>query len=175
MDEGSTSAKRDIPSHRISHACENCRAKRIRCSGDRPVCQPCQESNTPCVYGFARGDRRRSLLDALEEHTGSISSPVSSKKAKQLPPLKTDLDDDIDADGALSDENVDDADEHTTTESSITSPSQTTTQGSKPPTQKSKGKSRQLPGRRARISSACLECKKRRRKVRADKQYGNFI
>ncbi|KAH7072463.1 fungal-specific transcription factor domain-containing protein [Paraphoma chrysanthemicola] len=35
---------------RIRQACQNCRRKKTRCSGDRPVCAMCQRLQQECVY-----------------------------------------------------------------------------------------------------------------------------
>jgi hypothetical protein len=40
---------------RVSRACENCRDQKVKCSGQRPTCQRCQESGIQCSYG----DRKR--------------------------------------------------------------------------------------------------------------------
>ncbi|KAJ0417004.1 fungal-specific transcription factor domain-containing protein [Aspergillus carlsbadensis] len=43
---------------RVSRACENCRDQKVKCSGQRPTCQRCQESGIQCSYG----DRKREKM-----------------------------------------------------------------------------------------------------------------
>ena len=43
--------------HRVSHACEPCRHRKTKCSGERPQCKHCQDFRLPCVY--ADGKRIR--------------------------------------------------------------------------------------------------------------------
>ncbi|KAL3467401.1 fungal-specific transcription factor domain-containing protein [Aspergillus heterothallicus] len=43
---------------RVSRACESCRDQKVKCSGQRPTCQRCQESGTQCSYG----DRKREKM-----------------------------------------------------------------------------------------------------------------
>ncbi|KAI9373580.1 fungal-specific transcription factor domain-containing protein [Aspergillus egyptiacus] len=43
---------------RVSRACEICRDQKVKCSGQRPTCQRCQESGIQCSYG----DRKREKL-----------------------------------------------------------------------------------------------------------------
>ncbi|KAL4874107.1 hypothetical protein BDV12DRAFT_181955 [Aspergillus spectabilis] len=43
---------------RVSRACEHCRDQKVKCSGQRPACQRCQESGVHCSYG----DRKREKL-----------------------------------------------------------------------------------------------------------------
>ncbi|KAL3476266.1 fungal-specific transcription factor domain-containing protein [Aspergillus californicus] len=48
-----------VPSRgRVSRACENCRDQKVKCSGQRPTCQRCQESGIQCSYA----DRKREKL-----------------------------------------------------------------------------------------------------------------
>lgn len=45
--------------HRVSHACEPCRYRKTKCSGERPQCKHCQDFKIPCVYA----DRKRTRID----------------------------------------------------------------------------------------------------------------
>ncbi|KAJ5840138.1 uncharacterized protein N7525_005326 [Penicillium rubens] len=45
-------------SGRVSRACENCREQKAKCSGHRPACHRCLDSNVPCSYG----DRKREKM-----------------------------------------------------------------------------------------------------------------
>ena len=45
--------------HRVTHACEPCRQRKTKCSGDRPICQHCQDFKLPCIYADGKRDRTR--------------------------------------------------------------------------------------------------------------------
>ncbi|OUM60447.1 hypothetical protein PIROE2DRAFT_63139 [Piromyces sp. E2] len=42
--------KKESKRKKVSQACENCRKKRRKCSGDRPKCITCQQNNYICYY-----------------------------------------------------------------------------------------------------------------------------
>lgn len=45
--------------HRVSHACEPCRHRKTKCSGERPVCKHCEDFKINCVYADGKRDRVR--------------------------------------------------------------------------------------------------------------------
>lgn len=45
--------------HRISHACEPCRSRKTKCSGERPACGHCREHGLVCAYGDGKRDRAK--------------------------------------------------------------------------------------------------------------------
>ena len=45
--------------HRVSHACEPCRSRKTKCSGERPVCTHCKEYSLCCVYADGKRDRAK--------------------------------------------------------------------------------------------------------------------
>lgn len=45
--------------HRVAHACEPCRKRKTKCSGERPVCKHCEESQIICAYADGKRDRTR--------------------------------------------------------------------------------------------------------------------
>jgi hypothetical protein len=47
---------------RVGHACESCREQKTKCSGDRPVCQRCQELGLTCLYGDRKRERTAKSL-----------------------------------------------------------------------------------------------------------------
>lgn len=56
---------------RVSRACHNCRKQKNKCSGHRPSCLRCQESNVLCVYVDGKRERNaRSevLLDVVAQN-----------------------------------------------------------------------------------------------------------
>ena len=51
---------------RVSHACEPCRARKTKCSGERPTCAHCIEYKLTCVYADGKRDRvKRFVLERL--------------------------------------------------------------------------------------------------------------
>lgn len=45
--------------NRVAHACESCRQRKSKCSGERPRCQHCEAFNLPCVYVDGKRDKTR--------------------------------------------------------------------------------------------------------------------
>ncbi|KAL8724905.1 MAG: hypothetical protein Q9181_006626 [Wetmoreana brouardii] len=45
--------------HRVSHACEPCRQRKTKCSGERPVCKHCEDFKIQCVYEDGKRDRTK--------------------------------------------------------------------------------------------------------------------
>lgn len=43
--------------HRVTHACEPCRHRKTKCSGERPVCRHCQDFKIQCYYADGKRDR----------------------------------------------------------------------------------------------------------------------
>ena len=51
--------------NRVAHACEPCRQRKTKCSGERPRCQHCEDFKLQCVY--ADGKRDRTMKQVLVE------------------------------------------------------------------------------------------------------------
>lgn len=43
--------------HRVTHACEPCRNRKTKCSGERPACRHCQDFKIQCYYADGKRDR----------------------------------------------------------------------------------------------------------------------
>lgn len=43
--------------HRVTHACEPCRHRKTKCSGERPVCRHCADFKITCFYADGKRDR----------------------------------------------------------------------------------------------------------------------
>ena len=191
---------------RSSQACERCRIKRIRCSGDNP-CQRCEQQGAECVFGFGRGDRKKVILNAIGEPGPSslhyyqwpesaglfaassslASSPRASRSMStslsagrrrsvgQSPGYTAEASastvsemDGVDGDVKQEDmKEESDFDLDDLTDSSLASPVDVTSIKSESGSKRAKAKSRGK-GRKTRISSACMECKKRRRRCTGD-------
>ncbi|KAL4912639.1 hypothetical protein BDW62DRAFT_206290 [Aspergillus aurantiobrunneus] len=82
-----------IPNWRIPKACQECRQRKIRCSGDNP-CKTCQLRRTPCVYREVIRQRRKKNQDPQDSsHPGQrpkaegSSRPESLQSHREEPPL----------------------------------------------------------------------------------------
>lgn len=45
--------------HRVMHACEPCRSRKTKCSGEKPTCKHCQDFKVVCVYADGKRDRAK--------------------------------------------------------------------------------------------------------------------
>ena len=54
-----TGPSRSGDKHRISHACEPCRSRKTKCSGEKPKCRHCQECQIECIYGDGKRDKAK--------------------------------------------------------------------------------------------------------------------
>lgn len=45
--------------HRVTHACEPCRQRKTKCSGDRPICKHCADFKIQCYYADGKRDRAK--------------------------------------------------------------------------------------------------------------------
>jgi hypothetical protein len=48
--------------HRVNHACEPCRQRKTKCSGERPVCTHCQDFKIACFYADGKRDRAKKYV-----------------------------------------------------------------------------------------------------------------
>lgn len=62
-------ARKRQPSARISAACEACKKRKTKCSGQPPPCQMCEQLDTPCVIDLALDMRRRTALQRTIEES----------------------------------------------------------------------------------------------------------
>ncbi|KAL8892732.1 MAG: hypothetical protein Q9192_005576 [Flavoplaca navasiana] len=51
--------------HRVTHACEPCRQRKTKCSGERPVCKHCEDFNILCIYEDGKRDRTRKEYNTM--------------------------------------------------------------------------------------------------------------
>lgn len=56
LESGEGSAKSG-GKHRVTHACEPCRHRKTKCSGERPACRHCQDFKIQCYYADGKRDR----------------------------------------------------------------------------------------------------------------------
>jgi len=48
--------------NRVPHACEPCRHKKTKCSGDRPSCKHCEDFGLECTYGDGKRDKTKKYV-----------------------------------------------------------------------------------------------------------------
>ncbi|KAA6409416.1 MAG: hypothetical protein FRX48_06969 [Lasallia pustulata] len=58
--------------HRVSHACEPCRHRKTKCSGDQPSCKHCEDFKITCTYADGKRDR-------VKRELGSMASKVEDR------------------------------------------------------------------------------------------------
>lgn len=51
---------------RTNHACEPCRSRKTKCSGERPTCKHCRQFNITCIYADGKRDRARRHQEEME-------------------------------------------------------------------------------------------------------------
>jgi Fungal Zn(2)-Cys(6) binuclear cluster domain len=185
MDVDTDSSSPNQSVQRIARACERCRHKHVRCSGHTP-CIRCQKDGEECIYGYPRGARKKSILTAIDEHNNSrqdasqpprlVVATGDTSTSPQLSNSKLDVPMQILSSKDASSVNTStrsqsrevgfDEQENEdvvciATDSSVSSLLDVSLRDQEP--------KQRLPtrarARKTRISSACLECKKRRRKV----------
>lgn len=63
IDADGGEAQRSGGRHRVNHACEPCRHRKTKCSGERPVCRHCQDFKITCFYADGKRDRVKKYVD----------------------------------------------------------------------------------------------------------------
>jgi hypothetical protein len=53
--------------HRVNHACEPCRQRKTKCSGERPVCRHCQDFKIQCLYADGKRDRVKKQFGSMTD------------------------------------------------------------------------------------------------------------
>ena len=73
-DDGSESAR--------VGACSNCRSRKIKCSGDRPICKTCAKNNQECDYPLHISRKRKGKSEA--DKTGASASKRRQSSVNDL-------------------------------------------------------------------------------------------
>ncbi|KAF7592509.1 hypothetical protein BBP40_012799 [Aspergillus hancockii] len=78
-------------SRRVPLACESCRARKTKCSGDTPICRQCKELRVTCKYPASWRERTKGQLDSLstkaeayEKLLRDIGNVVDGRTAEQI-------------------------------------------------------------------------------------------
>lgn len=59
-EEGTSTAGSPVgEKHRVTHACEPCRHRKTKCSGELPTCKHCEDCKITCHYADGKRDRTR--------------------------------------------------------------------------------------------------------------------
>lgn len=61
-------------SRRVPLACESCRARKTKCSGDTPVCRQCKELRVECKYPVSWRERTKGELKSLSAKTNEYEA-----------------------------------------------------------------------------------------------------
>ncbi|KAF5646893.1 zn 2cys6 transcription factor [Fusarium sp. NRRL 25303] len=69
-----------FPVQRIAQACLQCRRKKCRCTGDRPVCGQCGRLNIDCVYPVEAPRRLAPRQQRIHSASIAIADPETSRQ-----------------------------------------------------------------------------------------------
>ena len=58
-DSGPGGGTKSAGRHRVMHACEPCRSRKTKCSGEKPACKHCQDFKVSCIYADGKRDRAK--------------------------------------------------------------------------------------------------------------------
>ncbi|KAK7178540.1 fungal specific transcription factor [Paraphaeosphaeria sporulosa] len=61
-DHDSRSPQNERSGHRVQKACNNCRKRKVRCTGEQPHCQKCVDQHMSCLYLQTRRDRLKEFV-----------------------------------------------------------------------------------------------------------------
>ncbi|KAL4912810.1 hypothetical protein BDW62DRAFT_193721 [Aspergillus aurantiobrunneus] len=83
--------KRTIRSH-TSRACEQCRQRKTKCSGDRPTCKSCVTNQAPCAYTDGKREQLRITLEKYRKALNSMSKRLGEPPEELLETLVREYD-----------------------------------------------------------------------------------
>ncbi|KAJ5808196.1 hypothetical protein N7474_009465 [Penicillium riverlandense] len=76
---------------RVPRACESCRQRKTKCSGDTPVCRQCRELRVTCQYPVGWKERTKKQVERLSEKAADyenllkdLGSMVETKAAERI-------------------------------------------------------------------------------------------
>ncbi|KAG9302744.1 hypothetical protein G9A89_009521 [Geosiphon pyriformis] len=80
--------KTPVKRKRLTQACDACRKKKVKCSGEKPTCQNCQRLSTACTYIPSTKKRgpRVGLVESLEKRLQQMEKLLQPLKHKGLVP-----------------------------------------------------------------------------------------
>ena len=65
--------------HQAPQACNNCRKRKVKCTGERPPCRNCVDHHMSCTYSQARSDRLEESVSQTLKIASSIPVELSSR------------------------------------------------------------------------------------------------
>lgn len=83
---------------RTSRACKACRKRKIKCSGDVPICKSCHAAESACVYEQSRRNRLReatNLNHTLASLLKKLSDRANDEEKQEIIDALEDAEDDI--------------------------------------------------------------------------------
>ncbi|RPB09768.1 hypothetical protein P167DRAFT_538282 [Morchella conica CCBAS932] len=66
--------------HRVPHACEPCRQRKTKCSGERPICKHCQDFKLGCYYADGKRDKAKNEMISLKSKVELYESVLEQLK-----------------------------------------------------------------------------------------------
>lgn len=88
-----TDNKIEKPRNKVRQACDNCRKRKLRCTGKEP-CSTCEAYSCPCIYSARTANTKRGkvkkneTLEPIPVNNVSVALPASTNPTK-LPPMQT--------------------------------------------------------------------------------------
>lgn len=62
-------------------ACSNCRSRKIKCSGDRPICRSCAKNNQTCDYPLHISRKRKDRESSSKRHSEGVGGAEAGKRS----------------------------------------------------------------------------------------------
>ncbi|KAI1629128.1 fungal-specific transcription factor domain-containing protein [Exophiala viscosa] len=78
IDSAGEDASRSAGRHRVNHACEPCRHRKTKCSGERPICRHCQDFKIACFYADGKRDRVKKQFGTMSEKVADYEKLLKS-------------------------------------------------------------------------------------------------
>jgi len=89
--------------HRVTHACEPCRRRKTKCSGERAICRHCADFKIACFYADGKRDRVKkqfgTMTEKLAEYEKLLKDLVTRVGDSDSKLIRTSLDKETTYDG----------------------------------------------------------------------------
>lgn len=59
---------------RVQRACEGCRERKVKCGGQKPVCEQCTTFGVNCVYPSSRREKQEVQVEQLKSENEQLKS-----------------------------------------------------------------------------------------------------
>ncbi|KAF2472140.1 uncharacterized protein BDR25DRAFT_284635 [Lindgomyces ingoldianus] len=84
----------EIPIEKLHAACDECRTRKLKCSGETPQCSRCEREGIRCIYSPQKqmGRPRKRRRDEIDQPTTQTSTAASDSSSSSFPrPTLTDF------------------------------------------------------------------------------------